>query len=346
MLANATRICEAKFGTLCSARGRCVPRRRACTTRRPPMPRHAARAASPAAATPPSGALAPRSRSSRSTTSRRRLTTRLASLRLNSAGSRTVVCVPMLKDDELIGAIGIYRQEVRHSPTSRSIWCTNFAAQAVIAIENTRLLNELRESLQQQTATAEVLQGHQPFDRRSADRAETMLANAARLCEAEVRRSCRPRAMAIRRGCDARLAAGIGRTRRRDPMHPAAAVGTSAHGDQASAQSHIADVLAEPDYSNRSGSPSSGGLADARTVLGVPMLKEDEPIGVLSSVANRCGRSPTSRSSWSTKFADQAVIAIENMRLFDELRARVPRAGAADRDLGSAQGHLQLARRT
>ena len=84
------------------------------------------------------------------------------------ADARTLIGVPMLKDNEVVGAIGIYRQEVRPFTDNQIEFVENFATQAVIAIENTRLLNELRESLQQQTATADVLQGHQPFDLRSS----------------------------------------------------------------------------------------------------------------------------------------------------------------------------------
>ena len=86
----------------------------------------------------------------------------------------------MLKENELIGVVGIYRQEVRPLPTSRSSWCTNFADQAVIAIENARLLNELRELLQQQTATADVLKiiSRSTFDLRTV--LQTLVELAAR----------------------------------------------------------------------------------------------------------------------------------------------------------------------
>jgi GAF domain-containing protein len=322
ILENATRICEAKFGNLFVRDGDALriaamhgaPPEYVEQRRRNPLlrPRPETMLGQAMATRKPVQIADIRDEADYAETVEGATGAKLASL----AGARTVLSVPILREGEPIGAIIIFRREISLFTEQQVGLVTSFAAQAVIAIENARLLNELRELLRQQTATADVLKtiSRSTFNLKAV--LSTLVESAARLCEADQAVIGRPKGATYyfeaSYGVSPEFAEFVAN-------HPAEIDGSSVSGRVLFERriAHVPDVLADPEYTY--GARTVGGF---RTLLGVPILREGAPLGVITLARNSVRPFTDRQIELVVTFADQAGIAIENVRLFDEVQAR------------------------
>ena len=325
MLENATRICEAKFGMVFRFDGEAFVLAAQIGTP-PAFAEYAERR----------GTFRPREGSHLDRVLRTRAVSHTADYAAEGVaappvtlgGARSTVDVPMLKDNELIGAFSIYRQEVRPFTDKQIALVTNFAAQAVIAIENARLLNELKQSLEQQTATADVLKvvSRSTFDLQTV--LEALVETAARLCKADMGCIVRPQGSYVQFMATFGFSQDFIDVASSTPIAPGRWT-LSGRVMEEGRTVHIHDVLADTEYTFTAAQQVAG----FRSGLGVPLMREGTPIGVINLWRSQVQPFTEKQIELVTTFAAQAVIAIENTRLLKELRDRTEEVEKLNRHL-------------
>ena len=251
-------------------------------------------------------------------------------------GIRTILGVPLLRDGATIGVFLLLRNEVSPFSDKQIELATTFADQAVIAIENARLLNELRgrtadltESLKQQTATADVLKAisRSTFELQAV--LNTLVESAARLCDADIASIVRPQGSAFQLIANYRQPQSFVDFAANKPIPGGR--GTLTGRVMASGQVvHIPDVQIDPEYTFS----EAQHIYTFRSGLGVPLIREGTPIGVIVLWRSQVRPFTDKQIELVTTFADQAMIAIENARLVDDLRHRTD-------ELGQSVGELR-----
>jgi GAF domain-containing protein len=254
-------------------------------------------------------------------------------------GARSILAVPLRKDASLLGCFVIYRQYTQAFSDKQITLLQNFAAQAVIAMENARLINETREALEQQTATSEVLQVINSSPGNLAPVFDKLTETAARLCETDMA------ALAVRDGDAYRYVA----SRSLDPAWQTYLNDLSFTPGRGTITGrtllerkviHIADLAADQEHTV----PAAVTIGGLRTFLCVPLLREGEPIGVVSLVRRHVEPFTDRQISLINTFADQAVIAMENARLITETREALEQQTATAEVLqviNASPGNLQ-----
>ena len=353
VLANAVRICEAKFGTMLRAEEGGY---RVVAMHGPPLAYAAERRRNPVLRVGPTNPLA-RVAASKQLQHIADIRTEPAYLDrdpvfvvlVDDAGARTLLTVPMLKENKLIGAIAIYRQEVRPFTDKQIELVKNFAAQAVIAIENTRLLNELRqrtddltESLEQQTATSEILEviSNSPTDTQPAFDA-IVRSGLMLFPDAVVAISLPDRDLVKLAAIGGADGAGLEALRGRYPM-PLSHEFITGTAILDRREIDLADAHEPPKELTVGARNLLAGGYRAMTVM--PMTRGDETIGALNVVRRHPGALSDKQRELLRTFANQAVIAIENTRLFSELRKSLQQQTAtADvlKIISSSPGNLE-----